>query len=71
MQKISPVYMFQLRAKGDQGGRGQANYPRYRSLILGDAENKNDLNPDAIASLASDGYDWGKFVVTCSAAKLR
>ena len=35
--------------------------------LVGDAE--NDVNQDAIASLAADRCAWRKFVVACSAAE--
>ena len=39
----------------------------YLQKLFGDA--KNDLNQDAIASLAADRCAWRKFVVAGSAAK--
>ena len=42
-------------------------YTAYVQKLLGDTD--NDLNPDAIASLAQDRSDWRQFVVACSAAE--
>ena len=48
-------------------GRQRTSYLSYLQKLLGDAE--NDLNQDAIASLAADRCAWRKFVVACSAAE--
>ena len=48
-------------------GRQRTSYLTYLQKLFGDAE--NDLNQDAIASLAADRYAWRKFVVACSAAE--
>ena len=48
-------------------GRQRTSYLSYLQKLFGDAE--NDLNQDAIASLAADRCAWRKFVVTCSVAK--
>ena len=48
-------------------GRQRISYLSYLQKLFGDAE--NDLNQDAIASLALDLCAWRKFVVACSAAE--
>ena len=60
------LYVYSNSRQKEQDGRGQVTYPIYRR-IFEDAE--NDLNQEAIASLAADRCAWRKYVVTCSAAE--
>ena len=48
-------------------GRQRTSYLSYVQKLFGDLE--NNLQQDAIASLAADRCAWRKFVVACSAAE--